>query len=85
MKQMTNWLERELTPRSADAQDNDRHAPERTGPRENGKEQRGAGDNTPTQPTLISLDKSWFETIETNGFDPYNSGSFDSSKTRSKK
>jgi len=85
MKQMTNWLERELTPRSAGAQENDRHAPERAGPGENGKEQSAAGDSTRTQPTLISLDKSWFETIETDGFDPYNSGSFDSSKTRSHK
>ena len=85
MKQMTNWLERELTRRWAGAQENDRHAPERVGPRENGKEQIGVSDNTPTQPTLMNLDKSWFETIETNGFDPYNSGSFDSSKSRSHK
>jgi len=85
MQQITNWLERKLTPRSADVEEDDHHAPERAGPNGNVKEAGGASDHTPTQPTLMSLDKSLFDTIETTGFDPYNSGSFDSSKSRSRK
>jgi hypothetical protein len=44
-----------------------------------------AGDPTPTLPVLTSLDASFFEVAESNGFDPYNSGSFVTSKSRSGK
>lgn len=85
MKQITNWLESKLTPRSDGVDEDDHHAPERASPTENVEEERGASDPTPTLPTLMSLDQSWFDVIETTGFDPYNSGSFDSSKSRSRK
>ena len=46
---------------------------------------RAADDPTPTLPVLTSLDASFFEVVESAGFDPYNSGSFESSKSRSNK
>ena len=41
-------------------------------------------DHSATVPTLTTLGKS-FDVIESTGFDPYNSGSFESSKSRSYK
>ena len=47
--------------------------------------QKRAGDPTPTLPVLTSLDASFFEVAESTGFDPYNSGSFVSSKSGTSK
>jgi len=85
MKQITNWLERKLSPRSAGVEEDEHHDPVRVSTRENVKKETGASDHSPTLPTLTNLDKSWFDVIETTGFDPYNSGSFDSPKSRSHK
>ena len=40
-----------------------------------------APDLSATLPVLTSLDASFFEVAESDGFDPYNSGSFVSSKS----
>ena len=47
--------------------------------------QKRAADPAPTLPVLTSLDASFFEVAESTGFDPYNSGSFETSKLRSNK
>ncbi len=85
MKRIINWLESKFSPRSAGVEEDELHDPVRVSPRENVKEETGASDHSPTLPTLMSLDKSSFEVIESNEFDPYNSGSFDASKSRSHK
>jgi hypothetical protein len=38
-------------------------------------------DHTSTVPSLTSLEESSFLVVEETGFDPYNSGSFESSKS----
>jgi len=85
MKRITNWLESKFSPRSAGVEEGEHHGPVRFSPKENVKEETGASDQTPTLPILVSLDESCFDVIETPGFDPYNSGSFESSKSRSHK
>ena len=49
------------------------------------EQENGDSDRTPTVPTLSILEESSFEVIESTGFDPYDSGSFESSKSRSRK
>ena len=44
-----------------------------------------AADPTPTLPVLTALDASFFVATESTGFDPYNSGSFETAKSRSNK
>ena len=85
MKQITNWLKSKFSSRSAGVEEDEHHVPVSVSAEENVKEETVASDHAPTQPTLMSLDQSLFEVIETTGFDPYNSGSFDSTKSRSRK
>jgi hypothetical protein len=85
MKRITNWLESKFSPRSAGVNEGEHHGPVRVSSTESVKEETRASDQTPTLPTLVRLDKSCFDVIETTGFDPYNSGSFESSKSRSHK
>jgi len=56
------------------------HAPEKNIPTSNNVERN----HSPTVPTLVPLGE-WIDVIESTGFDPYNSGSFETSKSRSRK
>ena len=80
MKRISNWVEDTFSRCSGnrdrpkiDSQEIIESVPE-----------KGTGDATPTLPVLTKLDASFFEVTESTGFDPYNSGSFESSKSRSR-
>ena len=55
------------------------HAPEKNIPTSNNVE----CDHSPTVPTLVPLGE-WIDILESAGFDPYNSGNFETSKSRSR-
>lgn len=81
MKLHAKWLKRKLSRRS--------EVPGRAASHESGKSvlipDQSASEQTPTLPALTSLEESSFIIIESTGFDPYNSGSFETSKSRSSK
>jgi len=78
MNRILQWLERKISPES----DGSGAPVEDTSIEE---EEHIDSDHTSTVPTLTSLDESSFLVVEETGFDPYNSGSFESSKSRSRK
>ena len=81
MKWFSNWFESKGSEHSDVPSQPDRREPEK------GVfiPQKSAVDATPTLPVLTSLDASFFEVAESDGFDPYNSGSFETKKSRSYK
>ncbi len=84
MNRILKWLESKFSPRSAAVEADERHSPVGVTTKENVKEENSASDHTPTLPILTILEES-YKVIESTGFDPYNSGSFESSKSRSHK
>ena len=78
MKRIFQWLERKISPES----DGSSTAVEDT---PNVEDVQNDNDHTSTVPTLTTLDESSFLVVEETGFDPYNSGSFESSKSRLRK
>ena len=78
MKRIFQWLERKISPES----DGSSTPVDETTIEE---EKHRHSDHTSTVPTLTRLDESSFLVVEETGFDPYNSGSFESSKSRSRK
>ncbi len=95
MKRISKWLESKIWRKPAAVGADGRHTPVRvttTGhtpvgvtTKENVKEENSDSDRTPTVPALTILEESSFEIIESTGYDPYNSGSFETSKLRSYK
>ena len=89
------WLEsmgwRKPTDAGADERDtpvemtSDEHVVAAASANDTSAEKTSESDHTPTLATLPSLDESMDFGVESTGFDPYNSGSFESSKERSKK
>ena len=78
MKRIIQWLKSKISPES----DGSSTAVEEIRIVE---EEHRDSDHTSTIPTLTTLDESSFLVVEETGFDPYNSGSFESSKSRSRK
>ena len=85
MKRILKWLESKFSQRSAAVEADEHHTLVGVRPKESVKEENIDNDHTATFPTLTSLEESSFVVIESTGFDPYNSGSFETSKSRSHK
>ena len=84
MKRVFKWLESKFSRHSAEADEH--HAPLEVRPEENVEEENSGSGDTATLPLLKSSKKSAYIVVESPpSIDPYNSGSFDSSKTRSHK
>ena len=81
MKRISKWFERSDSKKSDLPSQTDRYEPK---PSELTPSQC-APDLSATLPVLTSLDASFFEVAESDGFDPYNSGSFVSSKSGTSK
>lgn len=81
MHQILKWLASRFSQRSADVEPDEQHAPVGATTNENVKQENSASDQAPTIPVLTLIQESSFEVIESVGFDPYNSGSFDASKS----
>ncbi len=82
MNRILNWLETKFSRQSAAIEAGERHTTRGVASKENVKEENNASDHTPTLPKITSLEETSFDVIESTGFDPYNSGSFESSKSR---
>ena len=85
MKRILKWLETKFSQHSSDVEADGRPTSVGVTTKENIEQEHGDSDRTPTVPTLSILEDSSFEVIESTGFDPYDSGSFESSKSRSHK
>ncbi len=81
MKRLFKWFESNFSRMSEDGH----HTPVEDMTTENNQEENCDSDHTSTVPTLTSIKESSFEVVESAGFDPYNSGSFQSSKSRARK
>ena len=79
MKRISNWIEDTFSKRSEIPDRAENEEPEKIVSIPG----KCAGDPTPTLPVLTSLDASFFVVTESTGFDPYNSGSFETAKSRS--
>jgi len=85
MKRVLKWLETKFSQHSAAVEADEHDTSVGVTTRENVKEENNASDRTPTIPTLTILEESSFEIIESTGYDPYNSGSFETSKSSLRK
>ena len=83
MKRISKWLKSRFSRHSAEADEH--HAPLGVRPEENVKEENSGSDHITPLPTRTIPKESSYIVVESIGFDPYNSGSFESSKTRSHK
>ncbi len=81
MKRILKWLETKFSQHSAAVEADETHSPIGVRPKENAKEENNDSDHTPILATLTILEEPPFVVFESTGFDPYNSGSFDTSKT----
>ena len=81
MKRISSWIENQFS-QSSEIADRDENVEAKSSALTLNK---CDGDPTPTLPVLTSLDASFFEVDQSTGFDPYNSGSFITSKSRSRK
>ena len=79
MNQISKWFARKASQHTESPSQTDMREP-RTSDQ---FPQECAGDPTHTLPVLTNLDASFFEIADSVGFDPYNSGSFETSKSRS--
>ena len=86
MKRILKWLETKFSGHSAAVEADEPHGGvESDEPGENVLIPDKYADDAITQPALRILDKSSLDATESTGFDPYNSGSFETSKSRSRK
>ncbi len=92
MKRVLEWLETKFSRHSAGVKADERDTSVGVTTKENSKEENSASDYTSTLPTLAIIRESSYEVSESSldaseltGFDPYNSGSFETSKSRSRK
>ena len=84
MKRISKWLKSKFSRHSAEADEH--HAPLEVRSEENVKEENSGSGDTATLPILKSSKKSSYIVVESPpGIDPYNSGSFEPSKSRSRK
>ncbi len=75
MKRILKWLETKFSRHSAAVEADERHTPV----------DKHVSHDTITQPVLRTRKESSYVVIESPGFDPYNSGSFETGKSRSHK
>ncbi len=81
MKRLFRWIESKISRLPQDEQ----HSPVEDLTTENNQEENSDSAHTSTVPALTPIKESSFEVVESVGFDPYNSGSFESSKSRARK
>ncbi len=75
MKRILKWLETKFSRHSAAVEADERHTPV----------DKYVSHDTITQPVLRTREESSYVVVESPGFDPYNSGSFETGKSRSHK
>jgi hypothetical protein len=85
MKRFLEWLETTFPRHSAAVEEDEHDTSVGVTTKENVKDENSDSDRTPTVPTLTILQESSFEIIESTGYDPYNSGSFETPKSRLRK
>ncbi len=84
MKRISKWLKSKFSRHSAEADEH--HTPSGLSPEENVKEENSGSDQITPLPIRASPKESSYIVVESPpSIDPYNSGSFDSSKTGSHK
>ena len=85
MTRIARLMVRELLISPDDDESDEPHICVDTVAKENATDEESFFDHTPTVAIITSLEDSSVIIIESNGFDPYNSGRFESSKSSSKK
>ena len=85
MKPISKWLKNMFSRRSACVEVDEPHTPSGVRPEENVKEENSGSDHITAVPPRTSPKESSYIVVESTGFDPYNSGSFESSKKRLRK
>ncbi len=75
MKRILKWLETKISRHSDAVEADECHTPV----------DKHVSHDTITQPVLRTRKESSYIVVESPGFDPYNSGTFQSSKSRSRK
>ena len=83
MNRFSKWLKCKFSRHSAEA--DERRISLGVRPAEYAKEENSGSDQITALLTRTSPKKSSYIVVESTGFDPYNSGSFESSKSRSNK
>ncbi len=82
MKRFLEWLETKFSRHSAAVEANEYDTSVGVTTKENVKDENSDSDCTPTVPRLTILEESSLDVIESTGYDPYDSGSFETSKSR---
>ncbi len=81
MKWFLEWLETKFSRYSVAVEVDEHDTSVGVTTKENVKEENSGSDHTLTLAILTSLEDPPFVVFESTGLDPYNSGSFDTSKT----
>ena len=85
MKWFLEWLETKFSRYSVAVEVDEHDTSVGVTTKENAKEENSASDRTPTVPKLTILEESSLDVIESTGYDPYDSGSFETSKSHLRK
>ncbi len=85
MKWFLEWLETKFSRYSVAVEVDEHDTSVGVTTKENVKEENSASDRTPTVPKLTILEESSLDVIESTGYDPYDSGSFETSKSHLRK
>jgi len=85
MKRFLEWLETKFSRHSAAVEANERDTSVGVTTKENVKDENSDSDRSPTVPRLTILEESSLDVIESTGYDPYDSGSFETSKSHLRK
>ena len=85
MKWFLEWLETKFSQHSVAVEVDEHDTSVGVATKENVKEENSASDRTPTVPKLTILEESSLDVIESTGYDPYDSGSFETSKSHLRK
>jgi hypothetical protein len=83
VKRISKWLKSKFSPYSVE-EDED-HTPSGVKPEVNVKEENSGSDQFTALPIRTIPKESSYIVVESTGFDPYNSGTFEPSKLRSHK
>ena len=84
MKRILKWFASKFSPRSPADEADERHTLAGATSEDGVPEDQDQLDHTATHPTLTILGESPITVEESDDFDPYNSGSFESTKSSSR-
>jgi len=85
MKRIFKWLKRKFSRDSGRVEADEHHTLLGVRPKENVREENSGSDHFTPLPTRTSPKESSYIVVESTAFDPYNSGSFEPSKSRLQK